>query len=285
MDPLAPPAPKLLYGESSRRFAPPQCLLLLGVQEEAGLSSPLLCREGSEGANGQAFGKTQLVAPCPPPASLTNAPQSIWGTMGGQLQKQGRQATLPHRKTFQLQTAAPCSCLQVVELRGGGRFLGKGQQQGLPNPPGRKQPGGGQGGQPGTMRHLGNWEGTPRLAKPAFKGPCEKSERCWALEGRCCRPCPASPPPLRCSPLPAARLPEAAPGLLRGSTGRTIHALPASQAGRLLTRVSPFLPLARPASLSVPRTGGLRTPAPPGAPLLTLCPCSEGAAVARLSPA
>lgn len=70
----------------------------------------------------------------------------------------GARPLLPHRKGSQLQTAAPCSCLQAVELQAGGRVgvlsdpgWGKGGSRGgLETSPRQRGKVGGQGGHLGT---------------------------------------------------------------------------------------------------------------------------------------
>lgn len=161
---------------------------------------------------------------------------------GGQLQKQSHQATLapgshfvgastlPHRKAFQLQTAAPCSCLQAVELHreGGGCFLALAGERAAGRPPWAQSS---QGLDKEGSRAQGDpREGAPSLAKSYFQGGCMKSERplhgegqawapdvcrepsdscslaleqtCKRLEGPCSGPGPTSPPSPDTAPRP-----------------------------------------------------------------------------------
>lgn len=241
----------LCLPQSCSRENPPGCppRLLPGVQGEGGQGA----WAASSSPPGRVRGGQQVKSPsCVLPALFPPhqpMPPGDFGhnRRGGQLQKQGHHATLAPSSHFvgastpsptgrpsnykQLLLVLACRLWSCKGRGGSWPWLGKGQQEGLPGHKAAR----------GRIRRAQGdpREGAPSLAKSHFQGGCVKSERPLHGEGRawapgvCSDSCSlAQPAPLsRYGPPPAARRPEAA-----------LRALPASQAGLLLPRVSAFLP-------------------------------------------
>lgn len=229
--------PKAALWRTQQEVAPLPCLLLLGFRRRLTWAAASSLQGRVLG--GQQSSRWENPAGCYlPSCCFTNqCPPKYFGAVA----KARPSSYPPSHQTFTLWVPAPpppqedlpiansCSLFLPAgcgATKGGGALPGERAAARPPEPPAPQKA---DRGQPGRLRHFGNWEGAPRLAKAAFKGPCEKSERplhgegwasrgrgsvalwhlgrrakgCWALEGRCCRPClAAAPPPSDAAPSP-----------------------------------------------------------------------------------